>query len=64
MKKILLTGAYSCTSKEIAELCELGCEIDFWQNEAESISNPENYHGVICNNLFSYQTRLIRCNKN
>lgn len=54
MRKILLTGAYSCTSKEIDKLCALGCKIDFIQQEADVITTPEAYDAVICNNLFAY----------
>ena len=54
MRKILLTGACSCTSKEIDKLCALGCKIDFIQQEADVITTPEAYDAVICNNLFAY----------
>ena len=54
MKKILLTGAYSCTSAEMDKLRALGCEIDFIQQEAEVLTAPEAYDAVICNNLFAH----------
>ena len=52
MKKILLTGAYPYTEQQFADLRQLGCEIDFLQQEADAIENCQNYDGVVCNGLF------------
>lgn len=52
MKKILLTGAYTYTEQQFAALRQLGCEIDFLQQEADMIADCAKYDAVICNGLF------------
>lgn len=54
MKKILLTGAYPYTEQQFTALRQLGCVIDFVQQEADAIDACAKYDAVICNGLFVY----------
>lgn len=51
--KVLVTGAFG----QIETLRERFPEVtfDFWQNEKESVPNPDAYEGVICNALLTLQ---------
>lgn len=51
--KILVTGAWQCTEEQLNNICAMGHEVAFMQNEKDSC--PVEYdwvEGVICNGLF------------
>ena len=51
--KLLVTGAWKCTQKELSKLEALGHKVLFMQNEKDNI--PCDYaeiEGVVCNGLF------------
>lgn len=53
--KILLTGAFSYTEKQINYLKQLGCEIFFIKNEREKIDiDVSEIEGIICNGFFLF----------
>lgn len=52
MKKILLTGAYKYSEKQLELIKDLGLDIDFQQYESEKVENSEKYNAVVCNSLF------------
>lgn len=58
--KILVTGAWQCTEEQLNNICAMGHEVVFMQNEKDSC--PVEYEwveGVICNGLFLHHD--IRC---
>lgn len=53
--KLLVTGAWRCTEKQLNALKELGNEIVFMQNERDELPCAyEDVDAVICNGLFLY----------
>lgn len=62
MKKLLLTGAYTYTDKQIQLLNQLGFDIDFLQMESDSIQTYEKYNAIICNGLFLHHNIKEFCN--
>lgn len=53
--KILVTGAWQCTEEQLNNICAMGHEVVFMQNEKDPC--PVEYEwieGVICNGLFLY----------
>lgn len=53
--KLLLTGAFRCTEKQLEKIKALGCEILLQQDErAELLGEYLEADGVICNGLFLY----------
>ncbi len=53
--KFLVTGAWQCTEEQLNNICSMGHEVVFMQNEKDSC--PVKYdwaEGVICNGLFLY----------
>ena len=58
--KILVTGAWQCTEEQLNNICAMGHEVAFMQNEKDPC--PVEYdwvEGVICNGLFLHHD--IRC---
>lgn len=51
---MLVTKAFSCTDEQLEILKEYGYEITVFEDERETVSNPEKYDTVICNGLFLY----------
>ncbi len=62
MKKLLLTGAYAYTDKQIRLLNRLGFDIDFLQMETDPIQTCEKYNAIICNGLFLHHNIKEFCN--
>jgi phosphoglycerate dehydrogenase-like enzyme len=55
MKKILLTGALSCTQNQINNIENLGYQVTFVQEERKKLDiDVDDFDVVICNNLFLY----------
>lgn len=53
--KILVTGAWQCTSEQLKAIEQLGNEVVFMQNEKDALPiSPTEIEGVICNGLFLY----------
>lgn len=53
--KLLLTGAFNYTEKQLVELQDLGYDITFIQDEREEVSfDVSEFEVVVCNNLFLY----------
>lgn len=53
--KLLVTGAWNCIEKQLDELCGLGYEIVYMQNEKDELPfGAEDSEGIICNGLFLY----------
>lgn len=53
--KLLLTGAFNYTEKQLVELQDLGYDITFIQDEREEVSfDVSEFEAVVCNNLFLY----------
>lgn len=53
--KLLITGAWNCSEKQITALREMGHEIVFQQQEKDPlVCNAEEIEGVICNGLFLF----------
>ena len=51
--KLLITGAWKCTSEQLHKIEEMGHSIVFMQNEKGSLPCAyEDVEGVICNGLF------------
>ncbi len=50
--KILITGAYNASEKQIEKIKELGFEVYFHADERERVSLCEIYDAVLCNGLF------------
>ena len=52
--KLLLTGAFNYTEKQLVELQDLGYDITFIQDEREEVSfDVSEFEVVVCNNLFN-----------
>lgn len=58
----LITGAYSWTEEQINIIKSLGFEVDYQQYENDTVSQPEKYELVVCNNLFKYNKPEAFCN--
>ena len=53
--KLLITGAWDCTDRQIEEIRSMGHSVLFLQQEKDALPCPaENIEGVICNGLFLY----------
>lgn len=53
--KLLITGAWKCTSEQLNQIESMGHSIVFMQNEKEELPCPyEEVEGIICNGLFLY----------
>ena len=53
--KLLVTGAWRCTSEQLNQIESMGHSIVFMQNEKDSLPCAyEDVEGVICNGLFLY----------
>ena len=51
--KVLVTGAWNCTSEQLKQIEKLGHTVIFMQNEKDELPCPyEEVEGVICNGLF------------
>lgn len=51
--KILVTGAWKCTNEQLNQICSLGHNVIFMQDEKENLPcKYEEVDGVICNGLF------------
>ena len=51
--KLLITGAWKCTSEQLNQIESMGHSIAFMQNEMDELPCPyEEVEGVICNGLF------------
>ncbi len=55
MKKLLITGGWNCSSRDLDLIKSMGYEIYFLQNEKDEIpSTWYQVEGIICNGLFLY----------
>lgn len=53
--KLLITGAWQCTSEQLNQIESMGHSVVFMQNEKDELPCPyEEVEGVICNGLFLY----------
>ena len=53
--KLLITGAWQCTSEQLNQIESMGHSIVFMQNEKDELPCPyEEVEGVVCNGLFLY----------
>lgn len=53
--KLLITGAWKCTSEQLNQIESMGHSVVFLQNEKDPLPSPyEEVEGVICNSLFSH----------
>ncbi len=53
--KLLITGAWNCTQRQLEALASLGNDVVFMQNEKDELPCAyEEIEGVICNGLFLY----------
>ena len=53
--KLLVTGAWNCTSEQLNQIEKMGHTVTFMQNEKDELPCPyEEVQGVICNGLFLY----------
>jgi phosphoglycerate dehydrogenase-like enzyme len=55
--KLLITGAWKCTSEQLNQIEAMGHSIVFMQNEKDELPcSYEEVEGVICNGLFLYHS--------
>ena len=52
--KLLITGAWNCTAKQLEHIKNMGHSVKLIQYEKDEIKNPSSFDGVICNSLFLY----------
>ena len=53
--KLLITGAWKCTSEQLNQIEKLGHSVVFMQNETDEMPcSYEEVEGAICNGLFLY----------
>ena len=55
--KLLITGAWRCTSEQLNQIESMGHSVVFLQNEKDSLPCPyEEVEGVVCNGLFLHHS--------
>ena len=55
--KLLITGAWNCTSEQLNQIEKMGHTVTFMQNERDELPCLyEEVEGVICNGLFLYHS--------
>ena len=51
--KILISGAIAFGLEQKNRIKSLGISVDYFEQESETIKNPEEYEIIVCNNLFN-----------